>query len=236
VPITFGTFFRSFFSLVDTSSDPGAKNSNRDPGARFSDFNFSYRLPFVSHYLTLTLDSECHDDVSPLSAPRRAGYRPGIYLSQFPGLPKLDLRVEAANTDVSTTISYLGQAEYYETVQRQGYTNKGFIMGDWIGRQAKGGEAWATYHVSANEWIQLHYLDKKTPNGFIAGGTSQGQFKAEYLKRFHKDLELDAWLQYERWKAPIYLNNATNATKDTAIAVQLTWFPKLHTDPTTPRH
>jgi hypothetical protein len=236
VPITFGTFFRSFFSLVDTSSDPGAKNSNRDPGARFSDFSFSYRLPFVSHFLTLTLDSECHDDVTPLSAPRRAGYRPGIYLSQFPGLHKLDLRVEAANTDVSTTISYLGQAEYYETVQRQGYTNKGLIMGDWIGRQAKGGEAWATYHLSGNEWVQLHYLDKKTPNGFITGGTSQGQFKAELVKRFHKDIELDGWVQYERWKAPIYLNDANNATKDTSIAVQLTWFPKLHTDPTTPGH
>jgi hypothetical protein len=230
--INLHTFLRSFFSFTDTENDPSAKNSNRDPGARFSDFNFSYRLPFVRKHLTLTLDSISHDDVSPLSAPRRAAYRPGIYLSQFPGLPKLDLRVEAANSDVSTTISDLGQAEYYETVQRQGYTNKGFIMGDWIGRQAKGGEAWMTYHLSGNEWIQLHYLDKKTPNGFIAGGTSQGQFKAEYLKCFHKDLELDAWVQYERWKAPIYLNNATN---DTAIAVQLTWFPKLHTDPTTPR-
>jgi hypothetical protein len=229
VPITFDTFFRSFFSIHDTENDPLAKNSRNDPGARFSDFNFSYRLPFVRKYLTLTLDSECHDDVSPISAPRRAGYRPGIYLSQIPGIPKLDFRVEAANTDVSTTISYLGQAEYYETVQRQGYTNKGFIMGDWIGRQAKGGEAWLTYHLSGNEWIQAHYLDKKIPVGFIAGGTSQSQFKVDAVKRFHKDIELDAWVQYEKWKAPIYVPS-NNATNDTAIAVQLTWFPKLHTE------
>jgi len=228
VPITFGTFFRSFFSFQDTSSNGPSKNSRLDPGARFSDFNFSYRLPFVRKYLTLTLDSECHDDVSPISAPRRASYRPGIYLSQIPGIPKLDFRVEAANTDVSTTISYLGQAEYYETVQRQGYTNKGFIMGDWIGRQAKGGEAWLTYHLSGNEWIQAHYLEKKIPVGFISGGTSQGQFKVDVVKRFHKDIELDAWVQYERWKAPIYTANSTN--NDTAIAVQLTFFPKLHVE------
>ena len=228
VPITFGTFFRSFFSLQDTSADGPAKNSRLDPGARFSDFNFSYRLPFVRKYLTLTLDSECHDDVSPISAPRRAAYRPGIYLSQIPGVPKLDFRVEAANTDVSTKISYLGQAEYYETVQRQGYTNKGFIMGDWIGRQAKGGEAWLTYHLSGNEWIQAHYLDKKIPVGFISGGTSQGQFKVDVVKRFHKDIELDAWVQYERWRAPIYTSSNTN--NDTAIAAQLTFFPKLHTE------
>jgi len=232
VPITFGTFFRSFFSFNDTENDPAAKNSRNDPGARFSDFNFSYRLPFVRKYLTLTLDSESHDDVTPISAPRRAGYRPGLFLSQVPGIPKLDFRVEAANTDVSTTISQKGMAEYYETVQRQGYTNKGFIFGDWIGRQAKGGEAWMTYHLSGNEWVQLHYLDKKTPNGFIAGGTTQNQFKADVVKRFHKDIELDAWVQYERWKAPIYIPQPNNgANNDTVAAVQVTWYPHLHAAP-----
>jgi hypothetical protein len=231
VPITFGTFFRSFFSVNDTENDPDAKNSRNDPGARFSDFSFSYRLPFIRHYLTLTLDSICHDDVTPISAPRRAAYRPGLYLSQVPGLPKLDFRVEAASTDTSTLRSQQGQFNYIETVQRQGYTNKGLIMGDWIGREAKGGEAWLTYHLSGNEWVQLHYLDKKTPKDFIAGGTTQGQFKAEVVKRFHKDIELDAWLQYERWKAPIYITNPDNgANHDTVIAAQVTWYPKLHTE------
>jgi hypothetical protein len=231
VPITFGTFFRSFFSVNDTENDPAAKNSRNDPGARFSDFSFSYRLPFVRKHLTLTLDSICHDDVTPISAPRRAAYRPGLYLSQVPGLPKLDFRVEAASTDTSTLRSIGGQFNYIETVQRQGYTNKGFIMGDWIGREAKGGEAWLTYHLSGNEWVQLHYLDKKTPKDFIAGGTTQGQFKAEVVKRFHKDIELDAWLQYERWKAPIYIAKPNNAANnDTIAAIQVTWFPKLHTE------
>ena len=149
--------------------------------------------------------------MTPISAPRRAAYRPGLYLSQVPGIPKLDLRVEAASTDVSTTISSLGQGVYYETIQRQGYTNKGFIFGDWIGREAKGGEAWLTYHLTGNEWVQLHYLDKKTPNGFIPGGTTQNQFKLDVVKRFHKDIELDAWLQVERWKAPILVIPATAA-------------------------
>jgi hypothetical protein len=231
VPITFGTFFRSFFSINDTESDPAAKNSRNDPGARFSDFNFSYRLPFVRKHLTLTLDSECHDDVTPISAPRRAAYRPGLYLSQVPGIPKLDFRVEAVSTDTSTLRSLKGQFNYIETVQRQGYTNKGFIMADWIGREAKGGEAWLTYHLSGNEWIQLHYLDKKTPKDFIPGGTTQGQFKAELVKRFHKDIELDAWVQYERWKAPIYIPKPNNgANNDTVAAVQLTWYPHLHAE------
>jgi len=228
-PVTLHTFLRSFFSFNDTESDPAVKFSPKDPGARYSDFSFSWRLPFLRHYVTLYTDSISHDDVSPVSAPRRAAYRPGIYISQFPGLHKLDLRVEGANTDVSTTISTNGTAEYYEGVQVQGYTNKGYIMGDWIGRQAKGGQAWLTYHLDGNQWIQLSYLEKKTPKGFIPGGTTQGQFTADVVKRIHRDIELNAWLQYERWKAPIYITNPNNAANhDTVIAAQITWYPKLH--------
>ena len=240
-PVTIHTFLRSFFSLKDTENDPNSKGTADDPGARFSDFTFSWRLPFLTHYATLYLDSFCHDDVSPISAPRRAAYRPGIYLSQVPGLPKLDLRVEGVSTDISTLRSMNGEFIYFESQQLQGYTNKGFIMGDWIGREAKGGQAWLTYHLSADQWVQVEYLNKKTAKDFIPGGTTQNQFKVDVVKRFHHDIELNAWLQYERWKAPVpaavvpnplevvgpplYLPNAQN---DTVIAAQITWYPKLH--------
>jgi hypothetical protein len=231
-PITLHTFLHSFFNLNDTETDPNSKYSTSDPGARYSIFNFSWRLPFLSHYVTLYTDSIVHDDTSPVSAPRRAAYRPGIYLSQFPHLHKLDLRVEAASTDTSTLRSLGGQFNYYETIQRQGYTNKGFIMGDTIGREAKGGNAWLTYHLGPDEWIQASYLDKKTPKDFIAGGTTQGQFKLDVLKNIRRDVQLDAWVQYERWKAPIYITNPGNAPNhDTSIAAQLTWYPKLHRQP-----
>jgi hypothetical protein len=72
---------------------------------------FSYRLPFVRKWLTLYSDSFAHDDVSPISAPRRAAIRPGIYLSHVSGLPHLDFRVEAASTDPPTNRSNGGQSE-----------------------------------------------------------------------------------------------------------------------------
>jgi len=240
-PITIHTFLRSFFSLQDTEDDPTSKGTANDPGARFSDFTFSWRLPFLTHYATLYLDSIVHDDVSPVSAPRRAAYRPGIYLSQVPGLPKLDLRVEGVSTDTSTLRSMNGEFIYFESIQRQGYTNKGFIMGDWMGREGKGGQAWLTYHLSPDQWIQVEYLNKKTAKDFIPGGTTQNQFKVDVVKRIHRDIELNAWVQFERWKAPVpaaayttplvivgpplYLPNAQN---DTVIAAQITWYPKLH--------
>lgn len=225
-PVTLHTFLKGFFDFNDTSREE--KYSREDPGARFSDFNFSYRLPFVRRYATLYADSITHDDVTPISAPRRAAYRTGIYISQIPKLPKLDFRVEAVTTDPRVGRSFGGTFNYFEVVQLQGYTNKGYIMGDWIGREAKGGQAWLTYHLSGNEWIQLEYLNKKTPKDFIAGGTTQNQFKASLVKRLGEDLELNAWVQYEGWKAPIY---KPGLQKNTTTAVQLTWFPKLHTYP-----
>ncbi len=64
-------FCKSFFSFA---SPIGCRASTRanDPGARFGAFDFSYRLPFMRKWLTLYTDSEVHDEVSPIDAPRRA--------------------------------------------------------------------------------------------------------------------------------------------------------------------
>ena len=220
-PITLHTFLRSFFDPNDTSSPE--KNSRNDPGARFSAFNFSYRLPFVRKYLTLYTDSEDHDDVTPISAPRRAAYRPGIFLSRVPGVPRLDFRVEAANTDPGTSRSIHGSFMYWEAIQKQAYTNQGFIFGDWIGRESKGGQAWLTYHLSGNEWVQVEYRNAKAAKDFIPGGTTQNVVKVDVLKRFGKNLEVNAWVQYEGYKAPVL---APGKQSDTIGAAQITWYPK----------
>ena len=93
------------------------------------------------------LDSEAHDDVSPIDAPRHACIRPGLYLSHVPGIAKLDIRVEAVSTDPPTRESQGGTFEYYEHIQRQGYTNRGQLFGDWIGREDKGGQGLSLIHI-----------------------------------------------------------------------------------------
>jgi Capsule assembly protein Wzi len=223
-PVTWHTFLKGFFDFGDTSV--GEKLSRDDPGARFSAFNFSYRVPFVRNYLTLYCDSESHDDVTPISAPRRAAIRPGLYLSQFPGARKLSLRGEAASTDPPTGRSIGGTFMYWEAVQKQAYTNKGYTFGDWIGREAKGGQAWLTYHLSGNEWLELQYRNVKTPKDFVPSGTTQNDFAVNAVKRLGKDVELNAWVQYERWKAPFLTNGDTSAQSNTSIAVQLTFYPR----------
>jgi hypothetical protein len=225
-PITLHTFLKSFFDINDTTS--AEKNGRDDPGARYSDFNFSWRLPFVRRFVTLYVDSIAHDDVTPISAPRRAAYRPGVFITQLPFAPKMDFRVEATSTDPPTTRSMGGQFNYWEGIQRQAYTNSGVLFGDWIGREAKGGQAWITYHLSPDEWVQVEYLNKKNAKDFIPLGTTQNQVMVDVVKRFHKNIELNAWLQYEQWKAPVYKPGANN---NTVVAVQVKFFPKLHTMP-----
>ena len=237
-PITIHTFLKSF---VSTSSPGGTtKNGRGDPGARFGAFDFSYRLPFVRKWLTLYTDSEVHDDVSPADAPRRAAYRPGLYLSHMPGIPRLDLRVEAASTDpsASNSASHYGRFMYFEGIQRQGYTNNGQLFGDWIGREDKGGQAWITWHLSGNEWLQVGLRNQKatkyfipgsstptTPGGstYTPGGTTLNDINFQAVKRLGKDFEVNGNFALEQWKAPIYLPGRQTVTTTT---IQLTWFPE----------
>jgi hypothetical protein len=221
-PITIKSFLRSFFSATSPTG-LGVKNGPTDPGARFGAFDFSYRLPFLRHWLTLYSDTEAHDDVSPPSNPPRACYRPGLYLSHVPGIPKLDLRFEAVNTDSSTYESQGGRFQYWEGIQRQGYTNQGQLFGDWIGREDKGGQGWITYHLSGNEWFQVSGRNQKAAKDFIPGGTTLNDITFQAVKRIGKDFEVNGSFTYERWKAPIYLPGQQTVTTTT---IQLTWFPE----------
>ena len=235
-PITLHTFLKSFFSL--SSPTNGDKLGRNDPGARFGQFDFSYRLPYFRHWLTLYADGEVHDDISPIDAPRRAAWRPGLYLSHVPGMPKLDLRAEAVWTDPPVATSETGRFMYWEGLQRNGYTNNGQIFGDWIGREAKGGQGWITYHLSANEWIQVGIRNQKAAKDFIPGSTTQidpatgffiqggttlNDINVQAVKRIGKDFEINGNFELEHWKAPIYLPGQQTVTTTT---IKLTWFPQ----------
>jgi hypothetical protein len=142
-----------------------------------------------------------------------------------PGIPKLDVRVEAVSTDPpeSDSASQNGHFMYYEYIQRQGYTNQGQLFGDWIGREGKGGQGWITYHLSGNEWIQVGVRNQKVSKVFISGGTTLNDFNIQVVKRIGHDFEINGNFVYERWKAPIYLPGVQTVTSTT---VQLTWFPQ----------
>ena len=93
-PTTPTSIWLSYTSLASSVSY-GAIN----PGKRTSGFDFSYRIPYVRDWLTIYADSLATDNVSPFADLARAAFSPGIYLTHFPKLTKLDLRLEASYTD-----------------------------------------------------------------------------------------------------------------------------------------
>jgi Capsule assembly protein Wzi len=219
VPITIGTFLRSFFSV--TAAQPDVKFSRQNPGARFSTFDLTWRTPWDNHLVTLYLDSFAHDNVFPISNLGRSGVRPGIYIARLPGLPRVDFRAEGFTTNVHDIESTQGHLLMWEGVQVQGYTNKGYILGDWIGRESTGGQAWLTWHLRPDQQIQLQYRQAKAADDFIPGGTTQNDMSADVVLRPLRNFEIKANLQGELWKAPLIAQGQQHNVIGT---IQLTYF------------
>jgi hypothetical protein len=227
-PVNLHTFLKSFASVQNVSE--AEKFGTGDPGARFGSFDFSYRLPFMRNWLTFYTDAEVHDDVSAIDAPRRASWRPGLYLSHVPGAPGLDIRFEGAMTDPAVTTSTLGRFMYWESIERQGYTNQGQLFGDWLGREDKGGQAWITYHLSGNEWLQVSARNQKAAKDFVPGGTTLNDISFQAVKRIGKDFEVNGNFNFEHWKAPVYPTGTpvypAPQNTVTSTTIQLTWYPE----------
>jgi membrane-associated phospholipid phosphatase len=220
-PLTLGTFWRSYTSVSDVG--PGIKGTPRDPGARHGQFDFSYKLPFLRDWVTLYTDSVIHDDPSPLSAPRRAFTVAGLYVSHFPRLDKLDLRVESGYTDSPAIPKQFGRFVYYEFIYHDLYTNKANLLGSWIGREGKGTQVWSNYWLNTYSSIQISYRNFKIANQFVPGGGTQNDFSAGARLRIRNDWELLTNFQYEQWTVPVL---APNRKSDFLSSIQLTYWPK----------
>lgn len=219
VPLTFGSFWNSFTSFNTVPID--VKNSRNDPGARFATFDFNWQ---VGGWATFYTDMLTHDELSPLASFRRTGFNPGIYISHFPHLPKLDFRMEGLTTNRQTHSAGGAYFFYYEVVYGNLYLNNDNLIGNWIGRDANGYAAWTTYTINPLASIQLAYRGMKIAKEYIPYGTTQNIGSLATTFRVRKQVELQGLLQYERWLVPV-LN--PNRQSDVVISFQAIWFPKL---------
>ena len=223
-PFTPRTFVRSLFSVGSdlTGNEPG-----RDPGDRRGGFDLSYRVPGLRRWLVVYNDSMVDDDPSPLAAPRRAAMNPGIYIPQIPGLPKLDFRAEAAYTDVPSGRSVGGQFIYWNVVYHDGYTNKGNLLGNWVGREGRGIQFWSTYWFSPQSAVQVGYRHAVVSRDFIPGGGTLNNIAARVDLMVRRDLSISSFIQYERWAFP---ELSSSSKSNTAASVELTFRPKLRSE------
>ena len=216
--LTFAAAANSYFSLKE-SSFFGADNN---PGKRTGGFDMSYRIPFARDWLSVYADSLSSDDPSPLASPRRAAIAPGMYAARIPGLQRLDLRVEATNTNTPSS-SIGGTFIYHDFFYHDLHTNKGNLLGSWVGREGTGIQAESRYAFSAQSSIGVGYRESTIAKDFWPGGGDQDDYFVQGKFRVSPTLELSTFLQYERWKVPVL---DPNWTTNFTTSVQLTYWPK----------
>jgi len=79
-----------------------------------------------------------------------------MYISHFPKVAKLDLRVEAPLTNV-VALKSPGQYIYWDHFYHDLYTNRGFLMGNWVGLDGAGIQASSRYWLNGRYGIQFGY-------------------------------------------------------------------------------
>jgi hypothetical protein len=213
-PLTTASVLRSFFSTTSSSSGP-------DAGDRRSGFDFRWYVPKLRRRLTIYSDSLADDDPNPLANPRRAAWAPGLYLTSLPRLSRLDLRFETYSTWLYRKDEG-GGFIYWNNQYRDGYTNDGFLIGSWVGRDARAYTASSSYWFSAQNKLTAGWRQTKTGSKFLPGGGTQTDVSLSAQWRFRSRLQANLLLQGERYNIPILGAPRRNFTAQ----LQLTYFPK----------
>jgi hypothetical protein len=215
--------FRRLTSSLFTTGNEGAGGVSK-PGDRRSGLSFSYRLPGLRNWLTLYADGFTDDEFSPIAVMAVSAWHAGLYLSHFPRVSRLDLRVEGVYTDVPGGIisnTKTPGSFYQNGTWRNGYTNNGDLIGSWIGRGGQGAQAWTNYWFSPRNRLQFYFRHQKVSQQFIPGGGSltDAGVRTDYSLR--SNLSLSVSVQHERWLFPVIQPNAThNVTASVGIVFE----------------
>lgn len=205
-----------------TSYKVAHSNTTYDINDARSGIDFTYRVPGLRKWLTFYGDAFTEDEISPLAYPRKAAFQGGIYIPRIPGISKLDLRVEGGST---SPVDFPGcnGCFYQNDLFLNSYTNRGNLMGTWIGRASQGEQAWSTYWLTSRNKIQFNYRHRKTDGQFLPrGGTSNdGGVRAEFW--LGSTTMFSGTIQYEKWNYPV-LDPLPRS--NVATSFQFTFWPR----------
>lgn len=215
-PLTWHTFLRSVFSTDNTN--PGQPNK---PGSRRSGLDFSYR---IKHAVTLYADGFTeHDAISPLVAPDVAAWLAGVYIPRLPSLSKFDFRVEGVYTDPPIGGNISNGFFYYNPTWLSGYTNSGNLMGNWVGREGQGVQAWTSYWLGPRNKLQFEFRHLKVSHEFIPNGGTLADASVRADLWVRSSFSFSAAVQYEAWTVPVI---SPTRQSDISSSVQVTFWPK----------
>lgn len=199
-PMTLGSLKHNIFSSASTGATFGYGDRS-DPGDRKSDFDFRWHVSGLEKYVTIYADTYADDEPNPIDAPRRLAWAPGIYFARIPYLQHMDLRFEMASSE--ELFKDEGETRFFINNQyRDGNTNKGFLLGNAIGRDARAFEARTGYWITARSRVEAGYRQRKISDVFLPGGgtTSDAFINASYA--FNSECSAQAFAQYKRHLIP----------------------------------
>ncbi len=227
--LTAHTFFNTYNPGQGVQG--GVPGNPDDPGDRRSGLDFSLRIPHVKNGLKFYTEAFVEDEFSPITYWRNAAIWSGLYLAQVPRVNKMDFRVEAGYTDLPGSLqtgqpnSHYGPGIFYANGRYPdgSYTNGGELIGNWMGRQSQGVEAWTNYRFSPRSFIQASFRHQKVSQQYMAGGGSLTDVSLSANCWLREDLSVSGTVQYERWLFPII---TPGAQRDVTSSLQLTFWPQ----------
>lgn len=184
--------------------------------------DFSYRLPGLRNWLTLYGETLSEDEPSPIPYMRRNASQGGLYLVKFPGVSRLDLRLEGGYTNPP---AFCGICMYYNGQYNSGYNNDGRLIGTWIGRAAQGEQIRANYWVSPRKKIGVELRHRKLDPGYVPQGGTQNDVAVNTDILLGSGFRFTGSVQYERWQIPLL---ATARQNDFAASFQFGFWPTPH--------
>ncbi len=214
-PLTAGALWHSYTGFFRSSA---LQANNENPGKRTGGLDVSWRPPYIGNWLTLKLDMLSDDDPSPLASLRRAGYDVGMYIARVPKLPKLDLRFDADNTDLPIRESHGGHFIYFDSFYHDLYTDKGNLIGSWVGREGTAFLGQSTYWLGGRNAVEFGYRHEKVDADFVPGGGTVNDASARVNYWIGGEWSVSTLVQWEKWKFPLLAASAqTNWTASLEI-------------------
>ena len=209
-PLTVTTFLDSTFGKHYNGDVLGDGRTSAD---------FSYRLPGFRDWLTFYGETFSEDEPSPIPYMRRNASQGGLYLAKFPGLPKLDLRLEGGYTN---PVAFCGICIYYNAQYNSGYNNDGHLIGTWIGRAAQGEQIRTNYWISPRKKIGIELRHRILDPGYLPQGGSQNDVAVNADIFAGPGFRFQGNMQYERWQIPLL---ATTRQSDVSASFEFSFWP-----------
>ncbi len=209
--ISFGTLLRNFFGIRD-------KSIGTNPGDSRTAVDFAWNMPWIGD--SLTLYAELFQDDEPLYFinPKKGIVRAGLFFTRLPGLPQMDFRIEATNSESSNDDGN-GNRNYLNFQYRDGYVNRGFLMGNPVGRDGRNVQVWTRYWLSPASVIEGRFKHSSVSPDFLPGGALWEDYAIGHRLNFRSGLYLKNSLQFEHIRK--FPSLFQGAQKNVTLAVEI---------------